>query len=377
MDTQSLQELLETISQKLAQGRYPNETAVREAIVLPVLQQLGWDVLDPSTVRREYQVGGRKVDYGLFVHSSAPDLLIEVKAVGLIVGGDKQLFEYAFHEGVPMVLLTDGREWSFYLPAGQGSYDDRRIYKLDILERDPAESCQALTRYLAFERVRQKEAIADARSDYETAARERRAADTLQPAWRKLVEEPDGLLIDLLVEKTQALCGYAPTREQVEAFLTGIGPAPRLPSGTQATARVMMVKGPPQASLPRPENVLPTSGSARPGRGIQILLDGKKHDAKDAISGLKQILCYLSARDATFLERLEVRARGRSRNHLARSREAVYPQRPDLIESAVELVPGWFLDTNISNREKLKIVREACDVAGLRQGRDIDLIAPL
>ena len=153
MDTHKLRELLDTIRQKLAQGRYPNETAVREAIVLPVLQLLGWDILDPFAVRREYPVGGRKVDYGLFVHPSAPDLLIEVKAVGLIVGGDKQLFEYAFHEGVPMVLLTDGKEWSFYLPAGQGSYDDRRVYKLDILERDPTECCRALSRYLAFERV--------------------------------------------------------------------------------------------------------------------------------------------------------------------------------------------------------------------------------
>jgi len=228
---------------------------------------------------------------------------------------------------------------------------------------------------LAFERVRQKEAIADARSDYETAARERTAADTLQAAWRKLVEEPDGLLIDLLVEKTQALCGYAPTREQVEAFLTGTNPT-RLAQARQLPARGVASE-PNRPDLLRPETVAASIGSARPGRGIQILLDGRKHDAKDAISGLKQILCYLAAKDATFLERLEVRARGRSRNHIARSREDVYPERPDLIESAVELVPGWFLDTNISNREKLKIVQHACDVAGLRHGRDIDLIASL
>jgi hypothetical protein len=377
MPTEDLRKLLDTINQNLAQGRYPNETAVREAIVLPVLQRLGWDVLDPSVVRREYPVGGRKVDYGLFVHPSTPDLLIEVKAVGSISGGDKQLFEYAFHDGVPMVLLTDGREWSFYLPAGQGSYDDRRVYKLDFLERDPKECCQALTRYLAFERVRQKEAIADARSDYETAARGRTAADTLQAAWQKLVEEPDGLLIDLLVEKTQGLCGYAPTREQVEAFLTGIAPV-GLSAGRPAIPRGAVGSAPNRGVPPTREGTASTSEPGRSGRGIvQVVLDGRKHDAKDAISGLKQILCHLAAKDATFLERLEVRARGKSRNHLARSREAVYPHRPDLAGNAVELVPGWFLDTNISNREKLKIVRHACEVAKLRQGSDIDLIAPI
>jgi len=29
--------------------------------------------------------------------------------------------QYAFHTGVPFIALTDGRIWSFYLPAEQGS----------------------------------------------------------------------------------------------------------------------------------------------------------------------------------------------------------------------------------------------------------------
>ena len=62
-------------------------------------------------------------------------VFIEVKRVGGIKGGDRQLFEYAFHEGVPMALLTDGQEWHFYLPLEQGSYQDRRLYKLDMINR--------------------------------------------------------------------------------------------------------------------------------------------------------------------------------------------------------------------------------------------------
>ncbi len=34
-----------------------------------------------------------------------------------------------------MAILCDGREWSFYLPGEHGSYEDRRVYKLDLLER--------------------------------------------------------------------------------------------------------------------------------------------------------------------------------------------------------------------------------------------------
>ena len=38
----------------------------------------------------------------------------------------------------PFVVLTDGETWSFYLPAEQGSYEDRRVYKLDLFERPPS-----------------------------------------------------------------------------------------------------------------------------------------------------------------------------------------------------------------------------------------------
>jgi hypothetical protein len=45
-----------------------------------------------------------------------------------------------------------------------------------------------------------------------------------------------------------------------------------------------------------------------------------------------------------------------------------------LADKAIEILPGWFVDTNISNREKLQIVAQACEVAGLRPGRDIALL---
>jgi len=54
-------------------------------------------------------------------------VFIEVKQVGQSDGGERQLFEYAFHRGVPMAILTDGQEWHFFLPAKQGDYGDRRV----------------------------------------------------------------------------------------------------------------------------------------------------------------------------------------------------------------------------------------------------------
>ena len=39
-----------------------------------------------------------------------------------------------------MAILTDGQEWSFYLPGEQGRYDERRVYKPDLLEREISEA---------------------------------------------------------------------------------------------------------------------------------------------------------------------------------------------------------------------------------------------
>jgi len=65
-------------------------------------------------------------------------ILIEVKQVGQSKGADRQLFEYAFHKGVPMAILTDGQEWNFFLPTEQGDYSERQLYKLD---RDIVKCC--------------------------------------------------------------------------------------------------------------------------------------------------------------------------------------------------------------------------------------------
>ena len=33
-----------------------------------------------------------------------------------------------------LAILTDGREWNFFLPAEHGNYAERSVYKLDIVD---------------------------------------------------------------------------------------------------------------------------------------------------------------------------------------------------------------------------------------------------
>ena len=148
---------IENVRELLRRGEFMSEAAVSQGILLPALHELGWPVFNTSIVVPEFSLEGRRVDYALCHPPSRPSVFVEVKKVGHSDGADRQLFEYAFHLGVPMAILTDGQEWSFYLPGEQGRYDERRVYKLDLLERNIEESVDRLEKYLGYERVRSGE----------------------------------------------------------------------------------------------------------------------------------------------------------------------------------------------------------------------------
>lgn len=130
----------------------------------------------------------------------------------------RQALEYAFHSGVPFVVLTDGKTWSFYLPAEQGSYDDRRIYKLDLFERPCAEAAAILHRYLTRAAVASGEALEFARQEYRSRNRRAHARATIPEAWRELAAKGDELLVQLLAEAVESKAGIRPSDDDVLTF---------------------------------------------------------------------------------------------------------------------------------------------------------------
>ncbi len=92
-----------------------------------------------------------------------------------------------------MAILTDGQEWSFYLPGEQGRYDERRVYKLDLLGRDIPEAENRLERYLSYSNVCSGAALKAARSDYQNVARVRLIEVNLPKARDALLKEQDSI----------------------------------------------------------------------------------------------------------------------------------------------------------------------------------------
>src|SRR6266516_1991600 len=219
----ALENTLTDIAAKLRQGRFPNEQAISQGIVLRLFSELGWDTWDTSVVWPEFQTGEGRADFALCHPPSKPAVCTEVKQPGKAEEAVRQALEYAFHTGVPFVVLTDGRTWSFYLPAEQGSYEDRRVYKLDLYERPPAEAGEILHRYLERARVESGEALEAARNEYRSRNRRSQAKTAIPEAWRELVEKGDELLVEMLTSAVESKVGVRPDADDVADFLVALG----------------------------------------------------------------------------------------------------------------------------------------------------------
>jgi hypothetical protein len=125
----------------------------------------------------------------------------------------------------------------------------------------------------------------------------------------------------------------------------------------------------------------PVSRPATPARnpngtGVPYHIDGELRLASNATEAMTDILSDLAQYDDNFFPKLAAKVRGRTRNHIARSRSEVYPGRPDLARYVKDIGSGWFIGCNIANREKEKILRAACEVMGIYFGRDLKIELP-
>lgn len=131
---------------------------------------------------------------------------------------------------------------------------------------------------------------------------------------------------------------------------------------------------PPSSRQPRARGTVPRkSGGARE---VLYQLRGAVGYAQTAQDAFLTILRSLAAEDAGFCARLAPLVEGREVRHVARSPEQVHPGRLGLRSYTAQIGPGWFVNTNVSNRQKGAILRAACEAAGLVFGHDLQIELP-
>ena len=364
---------IEDIRSGLRTGRFANEASISQGIILRLLNQLSWPTFNTSVVWPEYVLEGRRVDFALCHPPGKPLVFVEVKQVGQEIDAERQLFEYAFIRGVPMAILSTGQEWHFFLPGEPGDYGERRVYKLDLLERNTDESIGRLHRYLDYEAVCSGNALEAARVDYRSVTKEREVRRTLPEAWRKLVEEGDEQLLGLLADKVESLCGFRPTPDAVANYLGGNVASPPSPtSALTVKRRTPFAGGRMEPQVSQPARSDPS--------GHEFILQGERYSASSARDVLVQVFQKLAERDPSFLERFATRTsqpnRRRKRRYLARSRQELYPGNERLAgqpSHARELAPGsgWWIDLNLSRTGIERVIKIACEVAGIDFGTEL------
>lgn len=217
MSIESLEQVLEKIKSDRRIKEY-DESTTKQKIVLQILSLLNWDIFSDE-VTPEFSVESRRVDYALKL-TSRNFVFLEVKNPREdLETHENQLLDYAFRQGVEIAILTNGITWWFYLPTKPGEWSSRKFYTIDIFEQETNSCSDRFIEFLEKERVLNGDAVKSAEKIYKSQVKKNSIEQTLPEAWNKIISEQDSLLIDLMIESTEKLCGYRPDNEDVVNFL--------------------------------------------------------------------------------------------------------------------------------------------------------------
>ncbi len=341
-----LRQSLAQATRNLASNQLSNEAQVKSAVILPILRALGWNDADPSAVLPEYKVQTRFVDYAL-LDRGTPLIFVEAKRIGGIdMSAETQLFDYATNRGIPILILTDGNRWDFYLSMAEGLPTERRFYRLELeLEQNIDEYTDFLLNHVERSKVVSGQAHRNAQSRHASNRGRARAREALQGVWTALCEKPDEFIRDYLVEEVEKNCGTKPDLQDVEQFLR-----------ESIASRVNIGKKQP-ANPPK---------DGKRTRIVGFTYRGERVETGTAKATLVEVLKRFAASDDTFLERYSSITRGRNRALVSRNRAELYKNSPHLTaDNSIDLGQGWWLGTHLSKKSISTQIDRACEVAGI------------
>ena len=347
------EELLSLVEQLKSDRRLASfdEAATKQIVLLRILSLLGWDIYNIDEVMPEYSVGSQRVDYTLR-HSNVNKVFIELKRVGEeLERHQEQLLNYSFKEGVSLAILTNGISWRFYLPLHEGSWEQRKFYTVEIYDQKSEDIVSRFLDYLAKENVYSGKYIQNAEAVFKSRQREYLVRDTLPKAWNKLISEPDDLLIELIADATEKLCGYKPDNSVVEHFISSNI------AGGQVSKEVRIAKEPiRKTTITKLESYIGKSVTA-------FIFNNTRYEVRYWIEVLSQI-CKLTynLHRSSFESVLQLRG----------SKRPYFTRNPNELRVPQQIEDSYiFMETNLSS---VQIVRISVNVILLFGYSEKDLI---
>lgn len=137
-----LHDRLQSLAESLPsfEGLLETEEATKNALVMPFIQALGYNVFDPRSVTPEFVADvadrrGEKVDYAL-LHEGTPAVLIECKSAGTLLGIShlNQLTRYFAATDARIAILTNGTQYRFFTDLDKPNVmDETPFLELDLV----------------------------------------------------------------------------------------------------------------------------------------------------------------------------------------------------------------------------------------------------
>ena len=205
-----------------------NETAIKQAVVLRVLDAAGWSAFDLSEVEPDFQVGSARVDYALKSASSArqrgsatPRVLVEVKSLSENLDSERHQRRLMTHCGraeVELGVLTNGLRWLFFLGSAPGGRQDDRFCEINILEDSEAAATE-LNNYLAKDKVANGQAVRSAERSLRERNRDELLRNSIVEGWQQVVRGLDEGLVELIATAAEQKAGTRPENRLVRRVL--------------------------------------------------------------------------------------------------------------------------------------------------------------
>jgi predicted type IV restriction endonuclease len=210
-----------------------DEVAVKQGVILPLINRVGWDTENIMDVRPELQVQVResqqpkKVDYALRI-GGTNRVFIEAKAWGktLTKIEEDQLNQYCRSAKVNLGALTNGCEWRLYLHKPGRKWEQKLFLKFDIVDDSPSAVEKHFSAFLAREKVLTGQSV---KQTVEAALDLIREKENDDEAFRKLESALKTLgsnsqtLATLLANEAAGIDGTPPTEKQVKVFMELFG----------------------------------------------------------------------------------------------------------------------------------------------------------
>jgi hypothetical protein len=294
-----MHEILLDIQQRLRRKEYKNEEHVRLSLVARVVQELGWDIWNPTEVYTEFKATKKedhtRVDVALFTRDFEDTaIFIECKGVGAfatdLAAVERQLRDYNRDHTALFTIITDGRHWRFYFSFTSGEFKDKLFCKFDLQQDGLEEVASYFDTFLRRDNITNHSARHKAEAYLMLGKKERAMQDVLPDA-QKLVSQPPfpslpEAMVQLLAAKVLTI-----TPAEAQAFLMGTPPEKAIePLRPLLPAKPAAAPAKPTAPARRPAQTAPRPTAAPTPTAVSSPPVGEKFTLSQ---GVLQATAYL------------------------------------------------------------------------------------